>query len=957
MNTFSRINNITGWIIFSLSAALYFFTMEPTVSLWDCGEFISAAYKLEVGHPPGAPLYLMIARIFSLIAPDKSYVAMCVNSLSALASSFTVLFLFWTITQLARRIFKEKEAKDMWYVLKIVGCGVVGAMSFCFSDSFWFSATEAEVYALSSLFTALVFWCVLKWEDDHGKYANRWLVLIAFLMGLSIGIHLLNLLAIPAIVMIYYFRNYSTEKKKTVLALFLSFVLLLGVLYLIIPGTVKLASFIELVFVNLMHLPVNSGLAFFVVFAVFSFIFLSWLAHRKGKTILNILFLGLAVMLIGYSSYAMIVIRANANPPINTGEPTNVFSLLSYLNRDQYGNRPLIYGQNFNAPLVRSNAVANSYVLDNGKYVKKSAESYSYDRNYFTLFPRMYSSNSNHIEVYKNWGSVQTVKKTKPDGSYEKVLNPTFADNFQFFISYQLGYMYLRYFLWNFAGKQNDMQGNGGIIKGNWISGFDFIDQWMIGPQRWLPDYLKNNPGRNRYFLLPLILGIGGMIYHFSRSRRYFLSVLLLFIFTGIAIVVYTNQTPLQPRERDYVYVGSFYAFCIWMGLGVLWIINLLSKKLQPAQAVVTGTAIAMVIPAFMFSQNFDDHNRNGRLIARDIARNYLNSCEPNAVLFTAGDNDTYPLWYLQEVEGIRTDVRVINLMLLNAAWYGNQQRKRTYSSAPLPLTLSTETYTERYWFQTLNNDHPVSVFDALKSIENNGNIPSQKLYLISYADSVVFTLPKSNLARNELLVLDLLSGSGWNRPINFTTPGYGTIGLDNYLRLDGFAYKLIPEKTPKQNSFYGKIETERLYVSLMNDSAWSEQKNNIGLMDDHVRNMLSIMRVRQNYARLAITLIEEGNKDKAVNVLDRVMDVFPPSKVPYDHYCINIAEAYLKSEAREKGLRIIHEYEKQLKQELFFYSKLPVWMKSWTAREKSQTIYYLEKLKNVKSSLSEIRN
>ncbi len=955
MNGFSRINNITGWIVFTLSLVLYFYTMEPTVSLWDCGEFLSASYKLEVGHPPGAPLYLMIARLFALMAPDKSHVALCINSLSALASAFTVLFLFWTITQLARRIFSEGE-RDKWYHVKIIGSGIVGSLAFCFSDSFWFSATEAEVYALSSLFTALVFWCILKWEEDRGNYANRWLILIAYLMGLSIGIHLLNLLAIPAIMMIYYFRNYR-GRRGTVVALLLSFVLLLGVLYLLIPGTVRLASLVELIFVNRIHLPVNSGLAFFVITAVFSLIFLSWFAHHKGKSILNILFLGLAVMLIGYSSYAMIVIRANANPPINTGEPSNVFSLLSYLNRDQYGNRPLVYGQNFNAPLVRANAPTSTYVLHGGKYLKKSSESYSYDRNFFTLFPRMYSSNENHIEVYKNWGSVQTVKRPKTDGSFEKVLNPTFADNLEFFISYQVGYMYLRYFLWNFAGKQNDMQGNGGIMKGNWISGFDFIDQWMIGPQRWLPDYLKNNPGRNRYFLLPLILGIGGMVYHFSRSRRYFVSVLLLFVFTGLAIVVYTNQTPLQPRERDYVYVGSFYAFSIWIGFGAMWVINLLGKKFRPALAVVTGISIALVIPVLMFSQNFDDHNRHGRFIVRDIARNYLNSCQPDAVLFTAGDNDTYPLWYLQEVEGIRTDVRVINLMLLNASWYINQQRNRMYLSAPLPLTLSPETYTGRYWFQTLNNIYPVSVGDALKNIENTGTIPSRHLYMKFNSDSVLFTLPKSNIGRNELMVLDLLSGSGWNQPVSFTAPGYGTVGLENYLRLDGFAYQLIPEITPRQDSFYGKIETVRLYARLMNDSAWHKQKNSNGLMDDHVRNMLSIMRVRQNYARLALALIQEGDKNKAVKVLDRVMEIFPPAKVPYDHYCIPIAEGYLKSDAREKGLKIIREYEKQLNQELIFYSKLPVWMKSWTVREKSETRYYLEKLKNVKSPAKEKLN
>ncbi len=948
MNGFSRINNITGWIIFTLSAALYFFTMEPTVSLWDCGEFISAAYKLEVGHPPGAPLYLMLARIFALVAPGKSHVALCINSLSALASAFTVLFLFWTITHLVRRIVTINQ-NDNWYKVKIIGSGVAGALAFCFSDSFWFSATEAEVYALSSLFTSLVFWCVLKWEEDKGNYANRWLVLIAYLMGLSIGIHLLNLLAIPAIVMIFYFRKYDSGWRRAALALLVSFILLLAVLYLLIPGTVKLASVAELIFVNRLHLPVNSGLAFFVVFAVLSLIFLSWVAHIKGKVVINAILLGIAVMLIGYSSYAMIVIRANANTPINTGNPFNVFSLLSYLNRDQYGNKPLLYGPGFNTPVTSSKALTIHYVEEKGNYIKRAEESYCYDRNYYTLFPRMYSSNENHIEVYKNWGSVKAIETKKADGSSVKVLNPTFGDNLEFFFSYQVGYMYLRYFLWNFAGKQNDMQGNGGIMKGNWISGFDFIDRWMIGPQRWLPDYMKNNPGRNRYFLLPLILGIGGMIYHFTRSRRYFFAVMLLFVFTGLAIVVYTNQTPLQPRERDYVYVGSFYAFCIWIGFGTLWIIDFLSKKLKKALAITAGLLISLSIPVLMFSQNFDDHNRNGRFIVKDIARNYLSSCEKNAILFTAGDNDTYPLWYLQEVEGVRTDVRVVNLMLLYAPWYIHQQRSRAYLSDPILLTLSPETYMSQTRVRVLKSPFRVSAKEAVKSIEAASYVPSRQLSLPVNNDTIDITLP-GNLSRNELMVLDFISTSAGNRPVYFVAPGIkGTLGLDNYLRLDGYAYKLVSTSNDEQSDNTGTKQLSQVLLA-----TWTDIDDESRLMDDHVRNSLSIMKVRQNHATLAAALIMAGKKEKASEVLDLVMNIMPPSKVPHDHYCIEIAEAYLACGSLEKANRIILDYEKQLQQELVFYSKLPAWMKNWIAREKGQTLYYLEKLKNVKSALQE---
>ncbi|HEX3009766.1 MAG TPA: DUF2723 domain-containing protein [Bacteroidales bacterium] len=992
MTAFKRINNIVGWLVFIVAATTYMFTMEPTVSLWDCGEFIAAAAKLEVGHPPGAPFYLMLARIFALFAPDKSYIAVCINSLSALASAFTVLFLFWTITHLARKIMiKDDRDFSVYTTAVVLGSGIVGSLAFCFSDSFWFSAAEAEVYALSSLFTALVFWCILKWEEDKSANANRWIVLIAYLMGMSIGVHLLNLLAIPAIVFIYYSNKYGLSRNNITLALIASFVILLGVLYVIIPGTVKLASFFEVLVVNQFHFPVNTGLALFVILMAMALLIVAWISHARGRVFLNTSALCVLMILIGYSSYAMIVIRAQVNVPINTGKPSNAFSLLSYLNRDQYGNRPLIYGQYYNAPQVQASSTGFSYVMVDGKFEKSPArKEVVYDSRFMTFFPRMYSSSGDHAEVYKNWGTVKGVpiKVKANDGSEHTVMKPTFIDNLEFFFKYQVGYMYLRYFMWNFAGKQNDMQGNGGIFKGNWISGFDFIDKWFIGPQQALPDYMKNNPGKNRYYLLPLLLGVCGLVFHFSRSRSYFGVVMLLFLLTGLAIVIYTNQTPLQPRERDYVYVGSFYAFCIWIGIGVLSLFKLLVNRISIKFSVCVAIALGISVPTLMFAQNIDDHNRARRYIVRDIARNYLNSCATNAILFTVGDNDTYPLWYLQEVEGVRTDVRVVNLMLLTASWYIDQQKQRAYLSDPLPVSLPQKLYAPgvNSWLAIRDSlELPLDIRKALESINPpigkassfmaKDYLPTRRIVLpvnkgearksgaiagdlgVEIPDSVYFTLPGGYILKNELIVMDILAHFDWKRPVYFNLPGYkGTLGLDNHLRLEGFTYRLVPGYCQKDNNLYGCIDTDILFHLLMNTSEWSTEDKGRGLMDDHVRNMLAIMRVRQNYGRLALELCNEGKLNEAELVLDRVMRIMPPAKIPYDQYCIGIAEAYFKANAKAKAARIVKGYKDQLLQEVHFYKQLSPMLRSWTGRERSLTQYYLDTLNSLEKNMYGIR-
>lgn len=581
-----------------------------------------------------------------------------------------------------------------------------------------------------------------------------------------------------------------------------------------------------------------------------------------------------------------------------------------------------------------------------GKYKEAPGrKAIRYDDRFMTLFPRMYSSNANHIQVYKGWGTIGgiPVEVKNSFGRSDTLYKPKFSDNLEFFFKYQVGYMYLRYFLWNFAGKQNDMQGNGGIMKGNWISGFNFIDRWFVGPQNLLPDYAKNNSGRNRYFLLPLLLGVGGMIFHFLRSRRYALTVGLLFLLTGLAIVVYTNQTPLQPRERDYVYTGSFYAFSVWIGMGVLWVIGFL-KKFDEKKSILTGLATSLAVPLLLLTQNYDDHNRNGRVMVRDIAKNYLESCDKNAILLTAGDNDTYPLWYLQEVEGIRTDVRVINLMLLNADWYIQQQMVKMNESDALPLNLAKTGVGRTVQVQT--DSRILSVDSAVKSVHTKGYIPTRNLFLPSQSsgDTIMFSLPGHNLWRSEVVVLDLLANFEWERPVYFSSNSVkGTIGLAPHLHQEGFVYRLSESEKG----------TGELYDMLMNRLKWEEWDDGKGLMDDHIRNMLAIMKVRQAYGSLALRLCKEGEFKKAEKVLDKVMEIMPVSRIPYDSYCITLVEAYYKCGSAEKAGAIYEGYLRQLNQELNFYKHLPFWMKSWVSTEVSHTKFYLEKLKNVKSPKS----
>ena len=712
MKNYNLFNLITGWTVFLISSIVYLLTIEPTTSFWDCGEFITTAYKMEVGHPPGAPVFMILGRFFTLFGGSPANAAVSMNVMSALASAFTILFLFWSITHLAKKVIITDETYSSGKILTVMGAGFVGALAYTFSDTFWFSAVEAEVYATSSLFTAAVFWAILKWENIANEpHSNRWLILIAFLMGLSIGVHLLNLLTIPAIAFVYYFRKFEVNLRGIIACALISVAILGSMVYIIIPGIISVASVFELLFVNSFGLPYHSGLIFFSILLMVALGWFVHITHKKGRVILNTIAVSLVMISIGYSTYAIIIIRSDADTPLDQSNPETVFSLLRYLNREQYGSAPLIYGEYFNAPAVRVVEGSPAYYKNDGRYFKIPQRKYEYDDNFKGFFPRMYSDREEHIQHYMYWANlseadfydavrdesgnpVRTQTGAIQFDRQSPTNRPNFSQNIRFFFRYQIGYMYFRYFMWNFAGRQNDLQGHGEPTKGNWISGIKFLDEARLGPQDNVPDYLMKNKARNTYYMLPLLLGIIGMVFHYNKDNKDFWIVMMLFILTGLAILVYLNQSPLQPRERDYAYAGSFYAFAIWIGLGVAGIIHYFSKNydsILKAAGVILLTTI--LVPGILARENWDDHDRSGRYFARDFAWNYLQSCEEHAILFTNGDNDTFPLWYLQEVEGVRTDIRVSNLSYLTADWYIEQMQNRFYESAPLPIVMNEDQY------------------------------------------------------------------------------------------------------------------------------------------------------------------------------------------------------------------------------------------------------------------------
>ncbi|HLP71314.1 MAG TPA: DUF2723 domain-containing protein [Bacteroidales bacterium] len=1011
MKQYRLINNISGWVVFVIAAITYLMTIEPTASLWDCGEFIASGFKLEVGHPPGNAVFMIMAKFFSLFAGgDVTKVAAMVNSMSALASAFTILFLFWTITHLARRILVRNENEfTIARVVAIIAAGIVGALAYTFSDSFWFSAVEGEVYASSSFFTAIVFWAILKWENvADEEHADRWIILIAFLMGLSIGVHLLNLLTLPAIVLVYYFRKFSFSWKGFAISLITSFLVLAFLLFGIIPGVVKISTKFDMFFVNSLGLPANSGMVFHVVVlavlltlsirflitsrnetknaifsiaalffagiwvvtdsAVFNIIVLiavgafAWYLASNNREILNTVMTCIAVILIGYSAVTIIVMRSSANPPLNENNPSNPVNLLYFLNREQYGSRPLFKGPYYNAPVTDYKDGKARYSLENGKYVVTSHDLViERDPRFITFFPRMWSDQADHRSVYEAWGKVKgtPVQVTTPDGEKQVIRKPTFAENLRFMFSYQFGYMYFRYFMWNFSGRQNDTQGSGGAVNGNWITGINFLDAPRVGTSD-MPADMKNDPSRNTYFLLPFLLGVIGMVYHLNRDRKNWFNILMLFIMTGVAIVIYLNQYPNQPRERDYAYAGSFYFFSVWIGLGVLSLFEALSKLAgEKLAAPMSGLICLLAVPVIMGRENWRDHDRSGRYLTRDVAANYLNSCAENSILFTNGDNDTFPLWYAQEVEGIRTDVRVANLMLLNTDWYINQMKRRTYESAPLPVTLPAKKY-----YDGVNNQvfiyektkDPVDIATVIDWVnsDNRGTklqvsssewldmipartirIPVDKQKVLASgtvkpedADKIVpyidIKLKGSSILKSQLIVLDILAHNNWERPVYYVT-GYhdDALGLEEYFQLEGLCYRLVPIKSENKSWLeYGRVDPDILYDHMMNKFKWGRANAPDVYIDYNHTRTLTVIKARLNYARLAKTLAARGKFEKAIDVLDYCMNELPLNKVPYDPYIPDVIEAYFAAGAKEKAVAMSRDLADHYYPHLDYYLK-----------------------------------
>ena len=1001
---YKKTNNLIGWLVFGIASLVFIMTAEPTASFWDCGEYIATAYKLQVGHPPGAPLFQMIGRFFTLFAfGDTSLVAYAMNIMSALASGFAVLFLFWIITYLARKIFINYYKTEIGTAEKIMifGSGVVGALAFTFADSFWFSAVEGEVYALSAFFTAVVLWAIVRWEQNADDiYSYRWLILIAYLMGLSIGVHLLNLLAIPAITMVYYFRKYKPTTKGTVTALGISIILIFVIMYMIVPGVVKFAGIFERLFINSFDLPFNSGTIFyFLLIAGLIFYGLHY-TRKKKKVAANTAILALMFVLIGYSSFAMLVIRSNADTPIDENNPESALSLLSYLNREQYGSWPIVYGRYYNAPRAEEAKdgvpmYERFYIVKDGdrqvkkfmkkrdaeSFMKESGKDYDLDHEYRvvhdaegekptykdefkTLFPRMWSnSQQKHEKGYKKWSGFNgnngiPVTYQTPRGKQKTRHKPKFfKHNLKFFFSYQVGHMYLRYFLWNFAGRQNDIQGHGNPLRGNWISGIPFIDNMRgnVAPMENLPQNLKQNKAHNTFYLLPLLLGIIGFFYHLNVDKRNTFFVFMIFIMTGLAIVVYLNQYPYQPRERDYAYAGSLFAFAVWIGLGVMSLTRLLSKVIpKKVSAILVSVVALLAVPGIMASEGWDDHDRSDRYTARDIAKNYLNSCKENAILFTFGDNDTFPLWYVQEVEGVRTDVRVVNLSLLNTGWYADQMSRKAYESDPVPFSMDHDQYrtgTRDYVFvykenldqdkhyeldeiidfvgsdnkdtklQTRNgarNYFPTNKFkitvDSAKVVENDVVRPEDRDKIV---DEIKWKVGGRGIMKNRMLQLDFIANNDWERPVYFaiTTGSKAYANLEDYFQLEGLAYRLVPVKDTSNDGMTGRVATDIMYDNMMNEFEWGNMGKEGVFLDETNRRMT--MNFRSNFGRLANALVKEGKDKKAEKVCDKCLDVIPDSKIPYDYFVIPIAEAYYKIDKTEKGdeitKRLLEIYDNDL--------------------------------------------
>ena len=1054
MKQYKLVNNLTGWLAFLVAAITYCCTVEPTASFWDCPEFITTGYKLEVGHPPGAPFFMLTANLFSQFASDPSQVAYWVNIMNALMSAACIMFLFWSVTHLVKKLVcPDDEQMTLGKLVTIMGSGLVGALAYTWSDTFWYSAVEGEVYAFSSLFTAVVFWLILKWENvANDPRSDRWLILIAYLTGLSIGVHLLNLLCIPAIVLVYYYKkNPNADLKGSLLALMGSGILVAVVLYGIVPGVVKVGGWFELLFVNSLGMPFNTGVIIYIILMAACIIWgvyesyteksrkrmnISFLAtiailgipfygHGTGSIIIGLIVLGalaaylfakldakwqvssrtlntallcIMMIMVGYSSYALIVIRSSANTPMDQNSPEDIFTLGEYLGREQYGSRPLFYGQVYSSkPALKEVDGGCVYDVVEGApvYQRKEKESanekdsyeivrykrdYKYAQN--MLFPRMYSeSHANYpvaggtTNLYEDWlGGIKG--RTVPYdqcGEMLMVKIPTQWENIKFFFSYQVNFMYWRYFMWNFAGRQNDIQGNGEIEHGNWITGIPFIDNILVGNQEFLPSDLKNNKGHNVFFCLPLILGLIGLFwqaYKGEKGIQQFWVVFFLFFMTGLAIVIYLNQTPMQPRERDYAYAGSFYAFAIWIGMGVAGIAQWLQKKMGEKPAAILATVLGLFVPIQMVSQTWDDHDRSGRYTASEYGQNYLNTLqeEGNPIIFTNGDNDTFPLWYNQEVEGNRTDVRVCNLSYLQTDWYIDQMKRASYDSPAVPIEWSRLEYVQGHneavsirpeVMKAIDDFYKTNPVEAAKEFGEN---PYELKNILRHwvrnpklgdqmipTDSVVIKLDKEaikrsgmmipdslhgeipeymsislkgkrSLYKSELMILEMLANTNWERPIYMAI----TVGPENHLNLgnnfmqEGLAYRITPFNTTQLNT---RIDSEKMYDNLMHKFKFGGIDNDGIYLDETVLRLSQTH--RRMFTQLVSQLIKEGKKEKAVKALDYCQQVIPSKNVPHDYIMSGskeMADQYIALGEYAKAGTILDEMANKAVEYIYWY-------------------------------------
>ena len=926
---FKRVNNITGWAVFGIAALTYILTAEPTASYWDCGEFIATSYKLQVPHPPGAPLFLLINRMFAMLAGNNTdQVAHLINISSALASAFTSLFLFWTITLLGRRVLKiNSDELTLSQTILLMGAGVIGALAYTFCDSAWFSAVEAEVYALSSFFTALVVWAMLKWEliEDEAA-ANRWLIFIAYTIGLSIGIHLLNLVTLPALAFVFYFKKYKPTLVGGAITFISGIAIIFFIMSGIIPGLPSLAGNIEIFFKNSLGLPFGTGIALFVATILGGLIFGLYYTQKNRNELFNTILLSLTFILIGYGSYALVPIRSIHNPPINENNPSDIIEIVKYLKREQYGDRPLLLGPSFSTPVTKQEPDKSQPLYRKGKD-KYEVYDYKYktefDPSQQMLLPRLFSRSDDHEQRYMKMLGLDKNGNGKIDrdpetGEVIEAERPHFSDNLRFLFQHQLGHMYLRYFMWNFASRESDIEGAG------------WLKPWEIKTAD-MPDDLKNNRGRNQFFWLPLFLGVLGLFFQYQKDSKAFLVTLLLFILTGIALVIYLNSPPVEPRERDYIYVGSYYAFAIWIGMGVMAVAELLGRVIKnQVTAGAVATAVCSVVPVVMVAQGWDDHDRSNRYQQVDSAKNLLNSCAKNAILFTGGDNDTFPLWYVQEVEGFRTDVRVCNLSLLGTDWYVEQMKRKTYLSEPLPITFPFDRFIQGtndvvYFVEDPSLKNGMDLSTYLKAVRDNVNDPRIKIangdevftklptnnmilktdsttlansnvipdkykpYLRNY---MAWSLPKANLYKPELMQLEMISNiaaANWNRPIYFSTsmgfPGRNTsfLALQDYLVLEGMAYRLLPVKIPKAPGTGTAINTDIMFENMTKNMFWREMNNPKVYYDDNYREK-SWTPSRMYFYFLAQTLISEGKKAEAAEAIKYSLKVMPDEVVPLDY-------------------------------------------------------------------------